>query len=175
MPPSCGISEAVSGVKNSATTRRGSGFSGAQAGYSLPGDNRLTLVKLRYILVNSRAFAPTGPASGLVRCKPGVAFRNSVPVTGQDRRPRSLPEITMEDSFRGRPDGKPSAPGEGGAAIRTPSKGDSSSPGAAPPSDSPTLIDIPGHGSPEAAKVFPVRILRRWWTFPAAVPQIPRP
>ena len=49
----------------------------------------------------------------------------------------------MEDFSRGRPDGKPSDPGEGGAAVRTPSKGDSSSPGTAPPSDSPTLIDIP--------------------------------
>ncbi len=49
----------------------------------------------------------------------------------------------MEDSSRGRPDGKPSEPGEGGAALRTPSKGDSSSPGSAPLSDSPTLIDIP--------------------------------
>ncbi|MGH9546425.1 MAG: protein kinase domain-containing protein [Terriglobales bacterium] len=49
----------------------------------------------------------------------------------------------MEEFSRGRPDGKPSDPGEGGAAVRTPSKGDSSSPGAAPPSDSPTLIDIP--------------------------------
>src|SRR6478672_10196594 len=49
----------------------------------------------------------------------------------------------MEDFSRGRPDKKPSAPGEGGAAIRTPSKGDSSSPGTAPPSDSPTLIDTP--------------------------------
>ena len=53
----------------------------------------------------------------------------------------------MEEFSRGRPDGKPSDPGEGGAAVRTPSKGDSSSPGAAPPSDSPTLIDIPGQGT----------------------------
>ncbi len=53
----------------------------------------------------------------------------------------------MEDFSRGRPDKKPSDPGEGGAAIRTPSKGDSSSPGSAPPSDSPTLVDIPGHGA----------------------------
>ncbi len=50
----------------------------------------------------------------------------------------------MEEFSRGRPDGKPSDAGEGGAALRTPSKGDSSSPGTAPPSDSPTLIDIPG-------------------------------
>jgi serine/threonine protein kinase/tetratricopeptide (TPR) repeat protein len=49
----------------------------------------------------------------------------------------------MEDFSRGRPDGKPSDAGEGGPALRTPSKGDSSSPGTAPPSDSPTLIDIP--------------------------------
>ena len=53
----------------------------------------------------------------------------------------------MEEFSRGRPDGKPSEPGEGGAAVRTPSKGDSSSPGAAPPSDSPTLIDIPGQST----------------------------
>ena len=53
----------------------------------------------------------------------------------------------MEEFSRGRPDGKPSDPGEGGAVVRTPSKGDSSSPGAAPPSDSPTLIDIPGQGT----------------------------
>ena len=51
----------------------------------------------------------------------------------------------MEDFSRGRQDRKPSDPGEGGAAIRTPSKGDSSSLGSVPPSDSPTLIDIPGH------------------------------
>jgi tetratricopeptide (TPR) repeat protein/predicted Ser/Thr protein kinase len=60
----------------------------------------------------------------------------------------SLPEILMEEFSRGRPDGKPSDPGEGGAALRTPSKGDSSSPGTAPPSDSPTLIDIPGSSTP---------------------------
>ena len=54
----------------------------------------------------------------------------------------------MEESSRGRSDGKPSDAGEGGPALRTPSKGDSSSPGAAPPSDSPTLIDIPGSGTP---------------------------
>ena len=51
----------------------------------------------------------------------------------------------MEDFSRGRQDRKPSDPGEGGAAVRTPSKGDSSSQGSVPPSDSPTLIDIPGH------------------------------
>jgi eukaryotic-like serine/threonine-protein kinase len=60
----------------------------------------------------------------------------------------SLPEILMEEFSRGRPDGKPSDPGEGGAALRTPSKGDSSSPGTAPPSDSPTLIDIPRSSTP---------------------------
>ena len=54
----------------------------------------------------------------------------------------------MEEFSRGRPDGKPSDPGEGGAAVRTPSKGDSSSPGTPPPSDSPTLIDIPGPSTP---------------------------
>jgi len=50
----------------------------------------------------------------------------------------------MEEFSRGSPDGKPSDPGEGGAAIRTPSKGDSSSSGSLPASDSPTLIDRPG-------------------------------
>jgi eukaryotic-like serine/threonine-protein kinase len=49
----------------------------------------------------------------------------------------------MDEFSRGRPDRKPSDPGEGGAVVRTPSKGDSSSPGSVPPSDSPTLIDIP--------------------------------
>ena len=60
----------------------------------------------------------------------------------------------MEEFSRGRPEGSPSDPGEGGAAIRTPSKGDSSSSGSvtrpAPSSDSPTLIDIPApsHSDP---------------------------
>ncbi len=49
----------------------------------------------------------------------------------------------MEEFSRGRPDQNPSDPGEGGAAVRTPSKGDSSSPGSVPASDSPTLISIP--------------------------------
>src|SRR5882757_2946185 len=53
----------------------------------------------------------------------------------------------MEEFSRGRPEGSPSDPGEGGAAVRTPSKGDSSAPGSVPrsdpPSDSPTLIDLP--------------------------------
>jgi len=59
----------------------------------------------------------------------------------------------MEESSRGRPEANPSDPGEGGAAVRTPSKGDSSAPGSGsgivPPSDSPTLIDIPAssHGN----------------------------
>ena len=57
----------------------------------------------------------------------------------------------MEEFSRDRPKGSPSDPGEGGAAVRTPSKGDSSSPGSIPrpisPSDSPTLIDIPASGA----------------------------
>jgi tetratricopeptide (TPR) repeat protein/predicted Ser/Thr protein kinase len=54
----------------------------------------------------------------------------------------------MEKFSPGRPDRNPSDPGAGGAAIRTPSKGDSSSPGSLPtPSDSPTLIDHPASGS----------------------------
>src|SRR5713226_1615295 len=64
------------------------------------------------------------------------------------------PRLLMEEFSRGRPEGSPSDPGEGGAAIRTPSKGDSSSSGSvtrpAPSSDSPTLIDIPApsHSDP---------------------------
>src|SRR5713101_8032376 len=57
----------------------------------------------------------------------------------------------MEEFSRDRPKGSPSDPGEGGAAVRTPSKGDSSSPGSVSrpvsPSDSPTLIDIPASSS----------------------------
>jgi eukaryotic-like serine/threonine-protein kinase len=66
----------------------------------------------------------------------------------------------MEQFSRGRPDETPSDPGEGGAAVRTPSKGGSSSgsilpPGSPPPigpppsdpSDSPTLVEIPRGGS----------------------------
>ena len=49
----------------------------------------------------------------------------------------------MEEFSRGRPDGTPSDSGEGGAGVRTTSKGDSSVPNSPPPSDSPTLIDIP--------------------------------
>jgi tetratricopeptide (TPR) repeat protein/predicted Ser/Thr protein kinase len=70
----------------------------------------------------------------------------------------SLPEILMEEFSRGRPDGKPSDPGEGGAALRTPSKGDSSSPGTAPPSDSPTLIDIPGSSTPVPSSDSPTMV-----------------
>jgi len=72
--------------------------------------------------------------------------------------PRVLPEITMEESSRGRSDGKPSDAGEGGPALRTPSKGDSSSPGAAPPSDSPTLIDISGSGTPVPSSDSPTMV-----------------
>ena len=64
----------------------------------------------------------------------------------------------MEEFSRGRPDGKPSDPGEGGAAVRTPSKGDSSSPGAAPPLDSPTLIDIPGQSTRAPASDAPTML-----------------
>ena len=57
----------------------------------------------------------------------------------------------MEEFSRDRPKGSPSDPGEGGAAVRTPSKGNSSSPDSIPrpiaPSDSPTLIGIPGAGA----------------------------
>src|ERR1700730_17032787 len=49
----------------------------------------------------------------------------------------------MDEFSRGRPERKPSDPGEGGAAVRTPSQGASSSSGSIPPPDSPTLIDIP--------------------------------
>ncbi len=57
----------------------------------------------------------------------------------------------MEEFSRGRPDQNPSDPGEGGAAVRTPSKGDSSSPGSVPASDSPTLISIPVTSSSDPA------------------------
>src|SRR5436190_23189979 len=49
----------------------------------------------------------------------------------------------MEESSRGRPPNKSGDPAKGGAGVRTPSPGDSSSPGTIPPADSPTLIDIP--------------------------------
>ena len=64
----------------------------------------------------------------------------------------------MEEFSRGRPDGKPSDPGEGGAAVRTPSKGDSSSPGTPPPSDSPTLIDVPGQNTSVPASDSPTMV-----------------
>src|SRR5882757_6004638 len=64
----------------------------------------------------------------------------------------------MEEFSRGRPDGKPSDAGEGGAALRTPSKGDSSSPGTAPPSNSPTLIDIPGARTPVPSSDSPTMV-----------------
>ena len=58
----------------------------------------------------------------------------------------------MEEFPRGRPEDKPSDPGEGGAVVRTPSRGDSSSPGSVPPSvppsDSPTVLDIPASKIP---------------------------
>jgi eukaryotic-like serine/threonine-protein kinase len=49
----------------------------------------------------------------------------------------------MEEKDRVRP--KDSAPdlGKGGSPVRTPSKGDSSSSNLSPPSDSPTLLDLP--------------------------------
>src|SRR5881409_1623956 len=49
----------------------------------------------------------------------------------------------MEESSRGRPPNKSGDSAKGGAGVRTPSPGDSSSPGTIPPADSPTLIDIP--------------------------------
>ncbi|HYM08813.1 MAG TPA: protein kinase, partial [Terriglobales bacterium] len=64
----------------------------------------------------------------------------------------------MEEFSRGRPDGKPSDAGEGGAALRTPSKGDSSSPGTTAPSDSPTLIDIPNPSTPAPASDSPTMV-----------------
>jgi len=59
----------------------------------------------------------------------------------------------MEEFSRGRSEANPSDPGEGGAVVRTPSRGDSSSPGSVsrpvPPSDSPTLV--PGSNSGDAS------------------------
>ena len=49
----------------------------------------------------------------------------------------------MEESSRGRPPNKSGDPAKGGAGVRTPSPGDSSSSGTIPPADSPTLIDVP--------------------------------
>src|SRR2546426_12092028 len=49
----------------------------------------------------------------------------------------------MEESSRGRPPNKSGDSAKGGAGVRTPSPGDSSSPGTIPPADPPTLIDVP--------------------------------
>src|SRR3989442_10797739 len=49
----------------------------------------------------------------------------------------------MGEPTRGRPEGHSPDPGDGGAAVRTPSKGESSSSDLAHPSDSPTLVDSP--------------------------------
>src|SRR5437870_7517576 len=53
----------------------------------------------------------------------------------------------MEESSRGRPPNKSGDSAKGGAGVRTPSPGDSSSSGTIPPSDSPTLIDVPHRSS----------------------------
>src|SRR5207253_9593989 len=54
----------------------------------------------------------------------------------------------MEELGRGRPKGKPPDHGDGGAAVRSPSSsGDSSSDLNRPPSDAPTIIDVPGESS----------------------------
>src|SRR5713101_4732455 len=49
----------------------------------------------------------------------------------------------MGEPTRGRPEGHSPDPGDGGAAVRTPGKGESSSSDFANPSDSPTLVDSP--------------------------------
>src|SRR2546425_3493902 len=49
----------------------------------------------------------------------------------------------MGEPTRGRPEGHSPDPGDGGAGVRTPSKGESSSSDLANPSDSPTLVDSP--------------------------------
>src|SRR5713226_5314404 len=49
----------------------------------------------------------------------------------------------MGEPTRGRPEGHSPDPGDGGAAVRTPSKGESSSSDFANPADSPTLVDSP--------------------------------
>ena len=72
----------------------------------------------------------------------------------------------MEKLSRGRPEEKPSDPGEGGAAVRTPSKGDRPSSGtilpqALPPvdqtagdaSDTPTFVDVTAHSSDASTMV----------------------
>ena len=50
----------------------------ATAACSLPSDSRLTLVKLRYILVNSRTLPPLVPRVGLVCASPGLPLGASV-------------------------------------------------------------------------------------------------
>src|SRR5439155_14761885 len=57
----------------------------------------------------------------------------------------------MEESSRGRPPNKSGDPAKGGAGVRTPSPGESSSPGTIPPSDSPTLIDAPHRSSTDSS------------------------
>src|SRR3989449_10605222 len=49
----------------------------------------------------------------------------------------------MGEPTRGRPEGHSPDPGDGGAGVRTPAKGESSSSDLADPSDSPTLVDSP--------------------------------
>src|SRR2546428_3721960 len=49
----------------------------------------------------------------------------------------------MGEPTRGRPEGHSPDPGDGGAGVRTPSKGESSSSDFANPADSPTLVDSP--------------------------------
>ena len=81
----------------------------------------------------------------------------------------------MEEFSRGRPDGKPSDPGEGGAALARLPRVTALLPALAPaPSDSPTLIDIPGsssqrllrfsHDGGYSAPGSNPRIRRPWWT-----------
>src|SRR3989475_5222788 len=57
----------------------------------------------------------------------------------------------MEESSRGRPPNKSGDSAKGGAGVRTPSPGDSSSPGTTPPSDSPTLIDASHRSSTDSS------------------------
>jgi hypothetical protein len=56
---------------------------------------------------------------------------------------------------KGRVRRKDSSPdlGKGGAQVRTPAKGDSSSSNLSPPSDSPTPIDIPISSSPDSPTI----------------------
>src|SRR5881397_3576418 len=57
----------------------------------------------------------------------------------------------MEDSSRGRPPNRSGDPAKGAAGVRTPSPGDSSSSGIIPPTDSPTLIDIPRQSNADSS------------------------